>query len=229
METVLEKPALNFLAIQRKISKIDEIPTYSEVKSFWKFLYEEKEGWWFSDADAKYANYYGGWTSFCHDNIFYFIPNVEFVEALANLLKQISGGLRLVEVCSGDGKLAYWLRKSGVDIVATDNYSWKLGRKRIDVERLSVTKALQKYNPRVVVGTWTPPASKIPQKVLRYPSVAYYAGIGEETVANYSKILSRDLYLYELEDISKFATARSDDYFHRTKVILIPKNYNSKH
>jgi hypothetical protein len=223
MQAATEQSNLNALEIQRKISKMDELPSYSEVDGFWKFLNEES-GEWFADPFFKYVNYYGGWTQFCRDNKLWLIPNVEFVEALASLLKQISNGTRVVEVCSGDGMLARWLRKYGVDIVATDNYSLKLGRKRADVERLSVTKALRKYNPRVVVGTWTPSGSRIPQKALRFPSVAYYVGIGEESSANYSRRFSDDIGLYDVENVSRFTTAGSDDYFHRTKVSLIPKN-----
>lgn len=81
---------------------------------------------------------------------------------LANALAEWIGSRRCLEVMAGTGVLSYALQKKGIDIVATDNYSWDANkgwytnkRTYTEVENLDAIEALDKYNDvDIVIMSW---------------------------------------------------------------------------
>lgn len=83
---------------------------------------------------------------------FYTIVNRELVDALA-LRIRVLGPEVAVEVAAGSGKLAFWLRRKGIDIIPTDIGSETSGP---TVEPLDHAQALEKYNPDLVLMAMGP-------------------------------------------------------------------------
>ncbi len=98
-----------------------------------------------------------------------------FVTHLAGMI----GERPCLEVGAGDGSLSLFLKERGVDITATDDYSWE---KSIDygthVERLDAGKALEKYGPEVVICSWPPPGNRFESRIFEKRSVQLYIAIG---------------------------------------------------
>lgn len=98
-----------------------------------------------------------------------------FVAALAREL----AGRRVLEIGAGDGTLARFLATAGVDIVATDDFSWT-GRVTYgpNVEKLGAREALARHAPEVVLCAWPPPDNGFERWVFEAPSVVRYVVIG---------------------------------------------------
>jgi len=152
-----------------KVIRVDELPTYDEVRELIRFIWNREEG--------------VGWYKFCCQNNIYQIFNQEFVRELAKEIEKLSL-YPIIETCAGKGKLTYWLRKQGIDIKATvDDYSEEMERDPRLVEKIPNIEALRKYNPKLVIASWIPtktePGSQVPMEVLNHPSVKCYIDIGE--------------------------------------------------
>lgn len=209
-----ESDTLDFVEIERKILELDKLPTHSEVMAFQKFLNENG----FLVFKKSWAN----WARYCLLKQLCLIPTVEYIDALSKKLNGLSGGTRVLEVCAGDGRQAYWLRNAGTDVVATDDYSRRMRKKSIDVEKLSFIDALKKYNPGVVLASWTPPNSRVPEQVIRYPSVTHYVGIEGDPEESYSlEFFKRsDLNIQLDEELTRLAIGPYD-FNNKTKVYII--------
>ena len=87
---------------------------------------------------------------FLDENNIFQILNEEFISSLAKFLIKLNGFYKdkspIVEIGAGNGKLSYHLKKNGVNIIPTDNHSWKI-KTGIAVENLGHMWALKKYNP----------------------------------------------------------------------------------
>lgn len=100
-------------------------------------------------------------------------------EMIRRLARTIDG--LCLEIGAGDGALSLSLRKAGVNVKATDNYSW-LGKIAYseDVEKQSADTALAKYQPEVVLCSWPPSANDFEQAVFLTKSVRRYIVIGSQ-------------------------------------------------
>ncbi len=107
-----------------------------------------------------------------------------FVRRLAKLVRETASG-PVLEVAAGDGTLARFLQTEGVDVRATDDYSWAQHIAFDDtVERLDAVKALRTYEPTVVVCSWPPPANSFERAVFASTSVQLYVVVLSRTRAN---------------------------------------------
>jgi hypothetical protein len=88
-----------------------------------------------------------------------------------------------VEIAAGDGTLSRFLRAEGVDVVATDDYSWqKTRREQVgDVVEQDAVAALRSRAPRVVLCSWPPAGNPFEAEVFRTPSVEMYVVIGSRS------------------------------------------------
>lgn len=94
-------------------------------------------------------------------------------------LAQLIGARPTLEVAAGDGTLTRLLREEGVDIRATDDYSWAHAiQYPEEVEKLPVSPSLVKYKPRVVVCSWPPPNNTFERAIFSFPTVEQYIVIG---------------------------------------------------
>jgi len=97
-------------------------------------------------------------------------------------LKTLVNDLPCVEVGAGDGTLSRFLSDAGVQIQATDNYSWSAFiTYPAEVEKLDAKQTLKKYKPPVVVCSWPDPENSWEQEVFLCPSVVLYVVIGSAT------------------------------------------------
>ncbi len=119
-------------------------------------------------AEAEQAE---GWLARCEDSGRYVVLNGAFVEALAGVLRHL-GGAPVLELCAGDGSLAAALRGCGIEVIATDAHPPAAAPAH--VERLTAAQALQRYRPRVVLGSFVPVDAGVDRLVLGSPHVREY-------------------------------------------------------
>lgn len=118
-----------------------------------------------------------GFVAVCRAAGIYHLPTVEFVSALARILKRLPEPW--LEVGAGRGGLARALRAAGVPITATDDGAWWLDPLPPDVERCAITDALQCYQPRTTLCVWPPRGTNWPALFRAAPSVRAYLLIGD--------------------------------------------------
>lgn len=98
---------------------------------------------------------------------------------LVSRLASLIGSRSCLEIAAGDGALAGFLSQSGVNITATDDYSWQHEVKYSGrVVKMDAREALQKYMPEVVVCSWPPAQNSFERQVFRTRSVQTYIVIG---------------------------------------------------
>ncbi len=98
-----------------------------------------------------------------------------FSKALIKELAKKIGPLPTLEVAAGDGTLSRFLAAEGVNIRATDNYSWSHAiAYPPDVERNSVGPALSAHRPEAVICSWPPAGNEFERAVLAFPTVKLY-------------------------------------------------------
>lgn len=99
----------------------------------------------------------------------------QLIKELATLI----GKKPCLEIGAGDGTLSRFLIEAGIEIIATDDYSWghAISYPRM-VERIDAREALQKYQPEVAISSWPPPHNNFEQHVFATASVKRYIVIG---------------------------------------------------
>ncbi len=106
---------------------------------------------------------------------------------LVKRLARLADGRRCLEIAAGDGTLTRFLRDAGVDVVATDDYSWA---QHVDfdetVKRMDAMRSIRHYSPQVVFCSWPPPGNTFEREVFRAPSVDMYVVITSVARANAS-------------------------------------------
>jgi hypothetical protein len=99
----------------------------------------------------------------------------ELISGLAGLI----GERKCCEIAAGDGTLSRFLMDKGVNVTATDDYSWEHSVKYPDwVVKCEAKEALSMDKPEVVICSW-PPANNIFEKqIFKTRSVQMYIVIG---------------------------------------------------
>lgn len=81
----------------------------------------------------------------------------------------------VLEIAAGDGTLSRFLRGAGVEVRATDDFSWASSIDYPDdVERMDALTALRRIRPVTVVCSWPPPGNTFERAVFFTPSVERY-------------------------------------------------------
>ena len=108
-----------------------------------------------------------------------------YSRAFVKVLAELAADRPILEIAAGDGTLTRFLREQGVNVRATDDYSWS-HHVEFDqsVERMSAAKALRTYAPAVVVCSWPPPDNEFERAVFATPSVDLYVAIVSGTRGN---------------------------------------------
>ena len=95
-------------------------------------------------------------------------------ELIRELAERI-GGRACLEIAAGDGTLTRFLADAGVTIQATDDRSWSRAIQfPSHVEQMDASKALARYQPKVVLCAFPPPRNTFEREVFRTPSVEVY-------------------------------------------------------
>ena len=120
---------------------------------------------------------------------------------LVRKLAGLADGRRVLEIGAGDGTLARFLEDAGVDITATDDFSWK---QTVDypenVRKRGARDALRDLRPDVVICSWPPPGNTFERQVFKTPSVDLYIVIGsrdEFAAGNWSDYRSQSEFTFE--------------------------------
>ena len=154
-----------------------------------------------------------------------YIENVGFALFNMNLareLKSIIKDDKVLEICAGTGFISYALQKAGVDIIATDNYSWinegRLNKKPyIEVENIDGLEAINKYGKDVkwVLVSWPPyqepiayEAVKLLHKINPDATMIF---LGEDWGGN----TANDDFFEFTEEIMEEETERCNEYYER--------------
>ncbi len=104
-----------------------------------------------------------------------------FVKRLAALI----GDRPCLEIAAGDGTLTRFLRDRGVELNASDDYSWARHVSFDEsVERLDARAALRRHQPAVVVCSWPPPGNDFEAEVFRTPTVETYVVVTSRSRAD---------------------------------------------
>ncbi len=93
-------------------------------------------------------------------------------------LAALIDGRSTLEVAAGDGTLSRFLRAEGVEITATDDYSWSAVAFPSEVEKLDAKAALKRYRPEVVICSWPPAGNPFEAAIFASESVQTYIVIG---------------------------------------------------
>lgn len=161
-----------------KILAVDQLPTQEECKALEKYytdLDEQKCG---VDSWCKLLKSYGvdTWSELLRSHGIFLVVHDRLVGELIKLIKEELHVDEALELGSGNGKLAYWLRRNGMKIHATDDSSWDIPAE--NVEHIGYEKALHRYKPRLVLAAFLSCKEKEKemqyyQDIMAYPTVKY--------------------------------------------------------
>ena len=119
-------------------------------------------------------------------------------------LVRIIGERFCLEIGAGDGTLSRFLRDRGVNIIATGDYSWSHAiTYPATVENLGAKQALAKFQPRVVVCSWPPPANTFENQFFLTKSAELYIvirGRNKSASGNWKTFEAQDGYCYEIDE-----------------------------
>ena len=94
-------------------------------------------------------------------------------------LKVLIAGRPCLEIAAGDGTLSRFLAAAGVEITATDDFSWSTAvRYPDDVQHQDAVRALRIREPKVVLCSWPPTGNVFERHVFSTASVELYIVIG---------------------------------------------------
>jgi hypothetical protein len=126
-----------------------------------------------------------------------------YTKELISELCALIGGRLCLEIGAGDGTLTRFLADKGIQICATDDYSWKHA---IDypqtVERLSAKQALVRYQPQAVICSWPPPGNTFEQKIFSTRSIELYIVIGSRyrfAAGNWDSYTAQDRFEWAID------------------------------
>jgi hypothetical protein len=129
-----------------------------------------------------------------------------YSSALVARLAELIGDRPAVEIAAGDGTLSRFLRDAGVDVVATDDFSWRQTAPRAesdgDVVRQDARAALRERAPRVVLCSWPPAGNPFEREVFATAGVETYV-----VIASRSEFAAGNWADYRAQDAFTFAEA----------------------
>jgi hypothetical protein len=108
-----------------------------------------------------------------------------YSQPLISNLAAMIGDRTCVEIAAGDGTLSRFLAGAGVNVTATDDYSWSDSIAFPDsVVKMDARTALRKLKPETVICSWPPAGNTFEQHVFATPSVRLYVVIGSRHEAS---------------------------------------------
>jgi hypothetical protein len=104
---------------------------------------------------------------------------------LVTRLAALIGNRPCLEIAAGDGTLSRFLTDAGVDVTATDDYSWSDSITFPDAVLCQDARtALRLHRPRVVICSWPPAGNDFEQHVFTTAEVEQYIMIGSRHQAS---------------------------------------------
>lgn len=94
---------------------------------------------------------------------------------LIEALSRIIGKRNCLEIAAGDGTLSRFLKHQGVQVTATDDYSWQHSVSYPEwVVKNDAQDALSRYSPEIVICSWPPARNGFERQIFRTRSVQLY-------------------------------------------------------
>jgi hypothetical protein len=115
-----------------------------------------------------------------------------YSKGLIDALAAAIGDRSCLEIAAGDGTLARFVADAGVNVTATDDYSWRDVRFADPVVRQDARKALAAHRPQVVICSWPPAGNSFEHQVFKTRSVQLYI-----VIASRHRFASADWDAYE--------------------------------
>ncbi len=131
------------------------------------------------DARLADAGARAGFVPVCRARGYFHLPTVEFVAALAEVLRRLPGPY--LEVGAGQGALARAVRAAGVPLIAADDGAWWPDNLPPDVAHEDISAALPRIAPGTVLAVWPPRETDWPALFRAMPSVCTYLVVGDGT------------------------------------------------
>jgi hypothetical protein len=103
-----------------------------------------------------------------------------YSQPLIESLAETIGDRSCLEIAAGDGTLARFLGEAGVNVTATDDYSWRDVRFADTVLRQDARTALAAHRPEVVICSWPPAGNTFEHHVFKTRSVQLYILIASQ-------------------------------------------------
>jgi hypothetical protein len=126
-----------------------------------------------------------------------------YTKELINALSKLIGSRSCLEIAAGDGALTRFLRDKGVQVTATDDYSWSHSVHYPEwVIKRDAKEALAIYTPEVVICSWPPAKNTFERQVFRTRSVGLYIVIGSRhrfAAGNWSDYQDQTLFDFREE------------------------------
>lgn len=124
-----------------------------------------------------------------------------YSKSLITRLASIVGDRQCLEIAAGDGTLSNFLAIEGVNIVATDNYSWSENISFPEsVLKQDARSALREHQPEVVICSWPPAGNDFERHVFATPSVQAYI-----VISSGSELSTGSWAAYRSQDAFEFA------------------------
>ena len=148
------------------------LPTRKQLKKIFGNWGQEDWPKWFELCFNEKEPIYEFWTE-------------EYIGAFADYLRgRVEEYCIILEVGAGDGRLSHFLkqklgkRANKIKVIATDSGEYGI-KPQFPVEKLTHTKALEKYKPEIVICSWMPYKVDFTADFRKCPSVMEYILIGD--------------------------------------------------
>jgi len=133
----------------------------------------------------------------------------------------------ILEVGAGSGLLTSILNARGLQVIATDDYSWPFKKRYCKVEKLDVLAAIKKYNPDLIIACWAPLYTDCTPYFRVKPHVKHYITIGEINGCcggNWDKRPG-----WTMESTNAFSLCRTDSLWFDSKFPNLPPVFPFTH
>lgn len=162
-----------------RITLLEQLPTFEETQTFIRNLgiSQIPHPYSFDRAHPSPVTF----ENLCSWVRIYFVPTVEFVDALASEIEALNIKGPIIEVGAGHGKLSYHLRKRGIDVQPTDRAA-----REPHVDLVESIGAVEKYDPELVIAAWVDDVSTIRPLMddkfrwIKRNNIRYLINIGED-------------------------------------------------
>ena len=123
-----------------------------------------------------------------------------FSKQLIQMLAELIGDRSCLEIAAGDGTLSRLLTDAGVNVTATDDYSWRNVNFADAVLTQDAGEALAECQPEVAICCWPPPGNTFERRVFVTLSVQTYI-----VIASSHRFATGDWESYESQSDFTFA------------------------
>ncbi len=163
--------------LRENLKNPDFLPTYVEIKQ--AFSNDE-------ESDSFFYNKESPVFELLNEEYLNLLANY-FVESVEAYGENKDNPFVILEVGAGDGRLSHFLRNKleekipgKTKVIATDSGEWDI-KKHFPVEALGHVKAMEKYNPDVVVCSWMPLGEDFSKDIRKCDRVKEYILIGDSS------------------------------------------------